>query len=97
MPIIIGDNTSEFINWWLGQKGYDTLSQGSSPGCGAAAFWATLNVLNGYKVPEAMMLGVPHVTLENIAQYGGMGPGSYVSPNFTNQYVVDEIIKPALK
>ena len=68
MPIIIGDNTAEFITWWEGQKDYKTLSQGSTPGCGGAAFWTALYVLNGFDVPQDMMLGVPHVTVDNLSR-----------------------------
>ena len=92
MPIIIGDNTAEYINWWLEQDGYETLSQGSTPGCGAAAFWTALDILNGYDVPEEMMLSVPHITKDNVGEYKGMKAGTFVSPDFTNEYVIENII-----
>ena len=92
MPIIIGDNTAEYINWWLEQDGYETLSQGSTPGCGAAAFWTALDILNGYDVPEEMMLCVPHITKDNVGEYKGMKAGTFVSPDFTNEYVIENII-----
>ena len=95
MPIIIGDNTAEYIHWWEKQKDYDTLSQGSTPGCGGAAFWVALDLLNGYDVPEKMMLGVPHITLDNLKDYKGMPAGTFVSPNFSNAYVVEHIIDAA--
>jgi ribose transport system substrate-binding protein len=95
MPIIIGDNTAEFINWWTGMEGYETFSQGSTPGCGGAAFWTALYVLNGYDVPEEMMLGIPHITNDNLADYLGMSAGTFVSPNFTKEYVREEIIDAA--
>jgi ribose transport system substrate-binding protein len=95
MPIIIGDNTAEYIHWWAKKEGYDTLSQGSTPGCGGAAFWVALDLLNGYDVPEKMMLGVPHITTANLDEYKGMPAGTFVSPNFTNAYVVKNIIDAA--
>ncbi|WHH59382.1 ABC transporter substrate-binding protein [Petroclostridium sp. X23] len=94
-PIIIGDNTAEFINWWSEKKDYETLSQGSTPGCGAAAFWTALDILNGYDVPKKMMLAVPHITNDNLKDYQGMKPGTFVSPNFTNEYVIKNIIDAA--
>lgn len=94
-PIIIGDNTAEFINWWLNKEGYQTLSQGSTPGCGGAAFWVALNVLNGYEVPKTMMLDIPHITTDNLQNYKGMTAGTFVSPDFTNDYVVKNIIDAA--
>lgn len=95
MPIIIGDNTAEFVNWWLERSDYETLSQGSTPGCGGAAFWVTLDVLNGYDVPEDMMLDVPQVTIDNLQEYTGMSAGTFISPDFTNAYVFENIIDAA--
>lgn len=95
MPIIIGDNTAEFIHWWLKKENYETLSQGSTPGCGGAAFWVALDLLNGYDVPEAMMLGIPHIKSDNLNEYKDMPAGTFVSPNFTNAYVVKNIIDAA--
>ncbi|MSA04084.1 substrate-binding domain-containing protein [Lactonifactor sp. BIOML-A3] len=94
-PIIIGDNTAEFINWWMSKDGYETLSQGSTPGCGAAAFWTALDILNGYDVPEEMMIAVPHITVDNLSEYEGMSAGTFVSPDFTNEYVIENIIDAA--
>jgi ribose transport system substrate-binding protein len=95
MPIIIGDNTAEFIHWWLKKDSYKTFSQGSTPGCGGAAFWVALDLLNGYDVPAAMMLGIPHIKKDNLADYKDMPAGTFVSPNFTNAYVVKNIIDAA--
>ncbi len=95
MPIIIGDNSAEFINWWISQKGYETMSLGSTPGCGGAAFWTALNVLNGINVPKKMMLETFVVTKDNLKDYSNLKPGTIVSPVFTNEYVLEKLIKPA--
>lgn len=95
-PIIIGDNSAEFINWWTGQpKTYETMSLGSTPGCGGAAFWTALNVLNGVDVPKKMMLETFVVTKDNLKDYANLKPGTIVSPVFTNDYVIEKLIKPA--
>ena len=94
-PIIIGDNTAEFINWSMSKDGYDTISKGSTPACGAAAFWTALDILNGYDVPEEMMIAVPHITVDNLSEYEGMSAGTFVSPDFTNEYVIENIIDAA--
>ncbi|MEA5083339.1 MAG: ABC transporter substrate-binding protein [Lachnospiraceae bacterium] len=94
-PTIIGDNTGEFIQWWLGQDGYETLSQGSTPGCGGAAFWVALDILNGYDVPQDMMLAIPQVTKDNLQDYKDLQAGEFISPNFTNEYVIENIIEAA--
>lgn len=94
-PTIIGDNTGEFIQWWLSQDGYETLSQGSTPGCGGAAFWVALDILNGYDVPQDMMLAIPKVTKDNLQDYKDLQAGEFISPNFTNEYVIENIIETA--
>ncbi|MCI1931841.1 MAG: ABC transporter substrate-binding protein [Clostridia bacterium] len=95
MPTIIGDNTGEFIQWWLKQDGYETLSQGSTPGCGGAAFWVALDILNGYDVPQSMMLSIPRVTTDNLQDYKDLKAGEFISPDFTNEYVIKNIIDAA--
>ena len=97
-PIIIGDNSAEFIHWWQQKKaatGYETMSQGSTPGCGSAAFWVALNVLNQEDVPEEMILKFVTVSQGEVDSYQDMQPGTIVSPEFTNQYVIENIIEPA--
>ena len=53
-PIIVGDNSAEFIQWWIEQKeknGYETISMRAAPSCGSAALWTAINILNGEDVP----------------------------------------------
>jgi len=98
VPIVIGDNTAEFMNWWAKQKAdsdYETLSVNSTPSCGAAAFWTGLNILNGVDVPQEMMLGMVYIGQDEVEEYGDMQAGTIVSPNFTNEYVLETIINPA--
>ncbi len=97
-PIVIGDNTAEFMKWWIEKKkseGYETLSVNSTPSCGAAALWTALNVLNKAEVPNKMMLGFIWITQDQADEYGALQPGTIVSPYFTNQYVMETIIEPA--
>ena len=100
VPVIIGDNTAEFIQWWLAKKresGYESYSVGSSPGIGAAAVWLTIAILNGIDVPKEMSLKVTEVTQDTVEQYADMKPGTIVSPVFTWEYVLENIIKPYRK
>ena len=98
VPIVIGDNTAEFMKWWIDHKkssGYETLSVNSTPSCGAAAFWTSLNVLNKVDVPHKMMLGFVYITQDEADQYGNLQPGTIVSPYFDNKYVMETTIIPA--
>ncbi len=97
-PIIVGDNSSEFNNWWRTQRdtnGYDTIGMRAAPSCGSAAFWTALNIVNGTEVPKKMMLKLVTLHNEDLDQYKDMKPGTIVAPDFTNDFVVKEIIEPA--
>lgn len=99
-PIIVGDNSSEFDSWWIKQrdeKSYDTIGMRAAPSCGSAAFWTSLNILNGNDVPKKMMLKLVTLYNKDLDQYKDMKPGTIVAPEFTNDFVVKEIIEPARK
>lgn len=95
VPIVMGDNSAEFIQWWIQAKeesGYETISVGTGPGCSSAAFWAALNILDGKDVPREMYLGITTVTQDTVEQYADLQPGTIVSEVFSNEYVVNNLI-----
>jgi len=97
MPVIIGDNSAEFIQWWLERKaadGYETASQGSTPSISSAALWVSLYILNGCEVPTKMMCQYFNIDQTTVDQFADMTPGTIVSPSFTREYVVEKVIKP---
>lgn len=89
-PIITGDGDAEFIHWWVEQSkkaGYATYSVNSQPGCGSAAFWVTLEVLNGARVPMHLGLPLLEIRQPNLMQFAGMAPNSIASVNYTRAWV----------
>lgn len=98
VPAMICDNSAEFINWWITEKeksGYDTIGVRSAPSCGSAAFWTSLNILNGVDVPKEMMLKLVEITGDDLEQYQGMEAGTIAAPAFSNEDVMNDIIIPA--
>jgi ribose transport system substrate-binding protein len=98
VPIVIGDNTAEFMNWWIAKKkdsNYETLSVNSTPSCGSAAVWAVLNILNKVDVPKKMLMSLIYVTQDEAEKYSDLKPGTIASPYFSNQDVLNNIIIPA--
>lgn len=98
VPAMICDNSAEFINWWITEKeksGYDTIGVRSAPSCGSAAFWTSLNILNGVDVPKEMMLKLVEITGDDLEQYRGMEAGTIAAPAFSNEDVMNDIIIPA--
>jgi ribose transport system substrate-binding protein len=98
MPIVIGDNTAEFLNWWWDQyqeTGYETVSVCSAPTIGGAAVWLALNVLEMPEgsVPEKMSLGVIPITVDNLENYLDTKPGTLAAPTFTEDWVVENLIE----
>lgn len=97
VPFIAGGNRAEFIRWWIEQKkenGYETISAASAPGVGGAALWVAINILQGNDVPKKMTLKNFIVTQDAVDEYADITPGTVVSPTYTNEYVIEEIIKP---
>ncbi len=96
MPYIVGDNSSEFLRWWYEEyqeNGYETVSVCSAPGIGGAAFWEALKILEGMNVPQKMSLAAIPVTVDNLEEYQDLKPGTIASPVFTEEWVVENLIK----
>ena len=97
VPLMSGDNSTEFINWWLKQDNYDTLSMRAAPACGSAAFWTALNILNGEDVPKKMDLALSVITRDMADQFKDMPAGSIAGADWTNDQVMEQIIIPSRK
>lgn len=95
VPLMSGDNSTEFIKWWLEQDNYDTLSMRAAPACGSAAFWTALNILNGEDVPKKMDLALSVITRDMADQFKDMEAGSIAGADWTNDEVMDQIIIPS--
>ena len=96
-PVIIGDNSAEFLQWWIDQKaatGYETISLGSTPSISTAALWVSLFLLNGSEVPKEMATAFYVVGQDEVDNYAGMEAGTIVSPVYSAEYVVENIIRP---
>jgi ribose transport system substrate-binding protein len=97
MPIISGGgDNSNFINWWIGRRnknGYGTISVGSTPGIGGAAFWLALHMAQGEKVPASITMPYARVTNENLDDYANMKPGEVISPTYSEDWVKKNVLK----
>lgn len=94
-PVIAGGGSSNFIHWWADEakkNGYQTISMNTTPGIGGAAFWLTLDILNGAKAPNYMIMPVATVTKDNLAEYANMKPGTIVSPTYSNEWVKKNLL-----
>lgn len=95
VPIIIGDNSAEFIQWWRSQDNYETMSMRAAPACGSAAFWTALYILNGEDVPKKMIMAFSTIGGDELDQYADMEAGTIAGADWTPDKVMEEIIVPA--
>ena len=95
VPLTIGDNTAEFMNWWNGKKadGYETMSVNSTPSCGAGALWVALATLNGIDVQQEMFLPFIYINQDEAGDYSDLEAGTIASPYMSYDYVVENILK----
>jgi ribose transport system substrate-binding protein len=64
----------------------------TTPGIGGAAFWLTLDIVNGAKTANYMVMPVATVTQQNLAQYADMKPGTIVSPTYSSEWVKQNLL-----
>lgn len=83
LPIIFGDNTAEFMNWWNQNLDYNTLSSRSGPHCGSCVFWVALAGLNGEELPMNIRLELNTFTVEDAPQFADMEAGTLAGSDFT--------------
>ena len=95
VPLMSGDNSGEFIKWWIAQEDYDTLSMRCAPCCASAALWTAISILNGEDVPKTLPLALSVITREEADQYADLEAGVIAGADWTYDQVMDEIIVPA--
>jgi ribose transport system substrate-binding protein len=96
MPLIEGGGSSNFILWWMKQNeknGFSTVSMNTTPGIGGAAFWLSYKIAKGAEVPKELVMPVATVTQENLKDYADIKPGIIVSPNYSEQWVEQNLLK----
>ena len=79
LPIIVGGNRGDFLNWWMdeyNENGYDTASSCGNPtGMGSAAGYLAVEILNGntdFEHSRIMMMPSLNITLENLFDFEGI-------------------------
>ena len=99
VPLVIGNNRAEFILWWIDEKaknGYQTISLGSEPSIGVVAFWLSIHILQGDKVPEMKaqpyLLPLVAVTNDTVDQFKDIQPGTVIAHQYDDQWVKDNIL-----
>jgi len=99
VPIVVGNNRAEFILWWIDEKaknGYQTISLGSEPSIGVVAFWLSIHILQGDKVPEMKaqpyLLPLVAVTNDTVDQFKDIQPGTVIAQQYNDQWVKENVL-----
>jgi ribose transport system substrate-binding protein len=99
VPLVVGNNRAEFILWWIEEKaknGYQTISLGSEPSIGVIAFWLSIHILRGDKVPEMKehpyLLPLVAVDNDTVDRFKDIQPGTVIAQQYDDQWVKDNIL-----
>ena len=90
IPIVVGGNRGNFLNWWLAEKnknGYETFSVCSNPGCAAAALYIITDILDGVSVPKDMIMPTLEVTQDTIDSFKGIAEDDVASTVYDHEWV----------
>ncbi len=100
MPLIIGDNGAEFVDWWAAYSeahpDFETRSFTTPPTVIQCAFWAALYELNGGDLPMSMIGPLAYLEQDEVAEWAGkLTPGSVYSPDYDAVWTWENVIKPS--
>jgi ribose transport system substrate-binding protein len=82
VPPVALDNSGQALQFWSQSipSGYKTVSIGAQPGVASAAFWETLDLLNGAKgIPKLMQAPPIPITPDSISQWEAVTPASNIA------------------
>ena len=99
MPLILGDNGAEFIEWWgnFSEKypDYVSWSNGTAPSVVQTALWCALYALNGGELPAHMYAPFAGLTQDELPEWRGvLEPGTVYAPDYDAVWTYENIIKP---
>lgn len=96
MPLIFGDNGTEFINWWAEHPNYKSFSSTTPPSVIDCALWAALYQLNGGDLPMNMVGPLAYCTQEEATSLAGtLAAGAVYCTDYEPVWTWENVIKPA--
>lgn len=75
VPVVIGGNRGDFVNWWIdeyNENGYETMSAVCTPWFSAVGMYLALDILNGVDVPKYTYYPPEIITVDNLLSYQGI-------------------------
>jgi ribose transport system substrate-binding protein len=96
VPPVALDNSGQGIQFWAQNipNGYKTISVGAQPGVASAAFWETVELLNGATgIPKLMQAPPIVITQDTIAQWAAVTPATNIATYIYSRQQADDLIK----
>jgi ribose transport system substrate-binding protein len=94
IPIMVGDNRGDFLQWWWAHRStYTTYSQSSYPQCGVLALYVGQFLLQGVHMAHFLTLQPLDITTANLPQYRKTPADAVADADFSVQWVHQNLIK----
>jgi len=95
LPIIIGGNRGNFLNWWVEKKaatGYETYSWAANPWNSAAAIYVAVDLIEGNEdVPRVMTMPSLEITQDMVDDYADL-PDDFVAVGlYDHAWVIENL------
>lgn len=89
LPVIAGDNRGSFLNWWAKEapEGYKTLSAASNPWIGAFSLYAAVDLLDGNKLSNNIIMPFGQVDADLLPGYVGLGDDDVAFTAYTREEI----------
>jgi ribose transport system substrate-binding protein len=94
VPLMVGDNRGDFLQWWWQNRStYKTFSYSTYPETATLALYVAQFLLKGTTVPHALSLAPLTITTATLPQYKSTPAAAVADANFNVQWVYNNLVK----
>ena len=91
IPLIYGGNRGEFLNWWMEQEDYETISGVATPWFSAAALYLGIDKLDGKDVPKYMYYPMDLITQDDLKNFEGIDDSEVATSEYNLGWVRSDL------
>lgn len=92
IPLIYGGNRGEFLNWWMEQDDYETISGVATPWFSAAALYLGIDILDGKEnVPKYMYYPMDLITQDTLSNFKGIADTEVATTTHNLEWVRSDL------
>lgn len=94
VPLMVGDNRGDFLQWWWQNRNtYKTFSYSTYPQTAVLALYVAQFLLKGTTVPHKLWLAPLTITSSTLPQYKSTPAAAVADAHFTVQWVYQNLVK----